>query len=229
MSKPFLSRDALHDSKHRFELKAGHYPDDILPSTNEEIYRPIVIGENCRIDGVVFGGTVEMRNNSKAMSVYGERVNIFDSCFIGGNVQSSGDIYIGKGVEIRGDVIGDRITIDDSAVIKGNVYSKYNINIGYYAIIWGYVISSSGSIAVGDNSEIFDIISHGNILLGDNVKIIDPVIRSSEGSIQFSNLVVGRNFSVRECPPIVIQDNEINIYKIATKSFSSIPNIPKFQ
>ena len=229
MPKPFLSRDALHVSKHRFELKAGHYPDDILPSTKEEINRPIIIGQNCFIDGIVFGGNVEMGNNSKAISIYGERVNIFDSCFIGGNVQSSGDIKIGKGVEIRGDVIGDRITIHDSAVIKGNVFSKHDINIGHYVIIWGYVISSSGSIVVGNNTEIFDIISHGNILLGNNVKIIDTVIRSSEGSIQFSNLILGRNFSVRECPPIIIQDNEINIYKIATKSFSSIPNIPKFQ
>jgi predicted acyltransferase (DUF342 family) len=227
MLKPILSRDSLHESKDLFELKAGHYPDNVIPIDDMEVFRTVILREHSRVDGIIFGGKIELFPFSQAISVFGSTVRIHDNCFIGGNVQCSEKVQIGKKVEICGDVIGGVISIDDSSTISGNVISRDDITIGNNVVIQGYVVSHNGSIAIGDGSTVYDIIAKKDIIMGELVSIADPVILNSEGVLQFSKInIAGKKITHGKIEPIQ-EDHAINLYQMASKILGGNITIPK--
>ncbi|ADI31625.1 hypothetical protein [Staphylothermus hellenicus] len=223
VKKPVLSREAVYDTEDRFEMEAGYYPGDILPRTERAINRPIIIKDGCVIHGVIFGGRVQLGNNVRALGIYGDQeVVIGESCEIVGYIQSSGKIRVGSNTKVLCDIIGKEIDIWDKVRIYGNVIADGNINVGNDVEIGGYVVSLNGSIGIGDNSKVFDIIAYGNIELGHGVVIADPVIWSQKGKITlYSKIKVGKNYEVvHDRDRNIVESNKINLHYILSRTFT---------
>jgi len=230
MIKPVLSREVVHDKEDLFEIKAGDYPYDILPKTDDEINRKIIVRSGCEIKGEILGGEIILFDKVKTLSVCGtQKVTIKEYCQIAGNLQSKGDIILGKHNKIIGDIIGNQITINDNNNIRGNVISKGNINIGNNTNINGLLISIEGSIALGNNSEVFDVICMNNMLLGEGVTIQDPVIWTKKGNISFSNIQIARDRPIDKNDKMIFKSNIVNPYNNASSSFDVLKIYQSFK
>ncbi len=228
MVKPIKAIEATHVRDDYAEIEEEvPYKGNIVPTIEEHLGRKIKIGRSSQIDGILFGKIVEIQDGLKSdqpttvISIYGdEQAYVRDFCRVGGNVQSNGLINIGKNCIILGDVIGNEIEkIDDNTRIGGNVISMENIIIGDNVEIGGYVISLNGSVAIGNNSKVFDIISKNDIALGDNVTIIDSVIWCQNGKINMYKIKIGTDFEVDKDHSEIVKQNEINPYYISSNTF----------
>jgi acetyltransferase-like isoleucine patch superfamily enzyme len=201
------------------------YPADILPDPEKDstLERTVRLGRASQVNGFVYGKWITMaagfsddaEDVTSAVGLYAvELIELQNYCKIATHVQCNGEITIGSQCEIFGDVIANQtITIGDSTRIAGNVIAEGNIVVGSEVWIGGYVVSLNGSIAINDNSEIFDIIADGDIELGDKVTVIDRVVRSTNGKVNLPDSIkVGNNtLGVgTTTPQLVVRDLELS-------------------
>jgi predicted acyltransferase (DUF342 family) len=195
---------------------------DIYPENEEQLKRPIKLGRASQVNGCVFGRVVEMKDGlsqdqmTTALSIYGEEeVRVYDFCRIAGFLQSNGRISVGKNCMIIGDIVGQRIEISDNTVVGGNIIAYGDILLGNNVEIGGYVISRNGSIAIGDNTKIFDVFASGSIEMGENIFVTDPVLFSGD-KIEFSKIMIAMVKPISSGDHEFIKQNEINPYYTAS-------------
>ena len=207
------------------------YEFDIVPTRREELGRRVEVRPGAFVGGVIFGKDIElydglgldMTQMTRVRGLYGtEQVRLGKLCIVASHVQSNGAVHIGSHCQIFGDIVGDSIVIDDNTAVAGNVVAAKDIVIGREVSIGGYVVSLQGSVAIDDQSQVFDVIAHSGIELGSGVTTLDPVIHSIDGEVELTGQATlgGMNIeAVRR--PRHVNTNEIRVKSIEYETITN--------
>ncbi len=207
------------------------YEFDIVPTRREELGRRIEVRPGAFVGGVICGRTIELYDGlgldmiqmTRVRGLYGmEDVRVGNYCVVATHVQCNKSVYVGSNSQIFGDIVGESIVIDGNTAVAGNVVGTKDIIIGREVSIGGYVVSLQGSVAIDDQSQVFDVIAHSGIELGSGVTTLDPVIQSIDGDVELAGQATlgGMNIgAVRR--PLHINTNEIRVKSIEYETITN--------
>lgn len=172
-------------TKEQATIRSGvRYTAPILPYSTHQLDRTVVLEDNSRVEG----------------DVYGKRVEIGVECEITGHVFAQDWLMVGLKSKVRGDILScGSVVLEDgtsiggekcghiiasefksgrNCVVSGDIITMRSLDIGEDCSIKGIACCIGGPVKIGKRTVVRDALSGGPMVLGSKAKIMDDVVWS---------------------------------------------------
>nr|MDO8087369.1 hypothetical protein [Candidatus Sigynarchaeum springense] len=159
----------------------------IIPKDSFELDREVVIKDNASVAGEVYGSRVLVGKNCEMQGIVFSKSDIvIDSgTHLFGHVIAGLSIECGEDLISNQDLVAQKVKIGARAMVFGSIFAEESVEIGAGSVVRGLVCCPEGSVSVGNDCVIYDIMARRNIVMGTGVAVEDEVVSSDEGKILF--------------------------------------------
>jgi predicted acyltransferase (DUF342 family) len=186
------------------------YDGRVVPTERAEIQRPVLVGEDARVTGGVYGDDITVESGAKVeASVLGATSIEAEDCSFGGELGTPGKIEAAD-VEVRGSVTGTHVSIT-GGVVWGNIVGT-DVRLEDCTVLG--IVTAERSLSV-NRTTCYTFKSHGEATVEESAVVLPQAIVDGELDLVDPLQVLG--FEIGEGDVTAVEDVALNRDDLVTR------------